>query len=57
MSCMPKDDARDAGGRETLADLRKKVTVAEERLASVGEQLRETIDQLAAAASEGAAAP
>ncbi len=47
----------DAGGRETLADLRKKVTVAEEHLASVGEQLRETIDQLAAAASEGAAAP
>jgi len=57
VSRMPQDDARDAGGRETLADLRKKVTVAEERLASVGEQLRETIDQLAAAASEGAAAP
>ena len=40
-------------GSETLAELRKKVTVAEERLSALGEQLRGTINDLAASARDG----
>lgn len=51
--CMPDGDVGSGGSSETLADLRKQVTVAEERLSALGEQLRATINDLAASARDG----
>jgi hypothetical protein len=51
--CMPDGDVGRGGSSETLADLRKQLTVAEERLSALGEQLRATVNDLAASARDG----